>query len=390
MAFGAFAPMPLRLGGTAEDGWSPGQHARMACDVAAMYSVKCFAILTYTVSGSTVTVHAYNGRDGVGVSFAPTPTVNSTGNVTWTWAASWEDSLETTHVLAFSHARASTHGTAPTCGRIVSASGRTCRVATIDLGTNAAADCKVTLRVWSVEKRRREHYGGCGDKRESRTEGRSPYAWGWYQHYQAAMGSAYSDERGNLTHAENLADARAEAGMSRAAEKLVANSTPNTSDEKLSYWATVQSIRYTDSDLTHDVRARCSAKYKAAVGPNLPAIESACEALLGNAFVQLRTIEGSALASPPVPTYWPGVNPGPASHDLGGGAWFSSRAHLVVETAIPQGYTDAEFLRLMNVHLFNLLDDTLPSYATFNWGTGITDGFILDVSRLDFTGFGFT
>jgi len=34
--------------------------------------------------------------------------------------------------------------------------------------------------------------------------------------------------------------------------------------------------------------------------------------------------------------------------------------------------------------LFQLLDRMLPAKCTFNWTTG--DGFILDVSQLDFTG----
>jgi hypothetical protein len=190
-----------------------------------------------------------------------------------------------------------------------------------------------------------------------------------------------------MIHAENLALAREEAAISRAAEKLRANSVPGTSDERLQFWATVQSVTVRPTDLSEDVRARCRARYRLTQGPSLANLEAGVLELLGPALVRLWTTEGATLSVPPAVTYWPGVNPGPASHDLGGGTWMSSRAHLVVETQQPPGMNQGDYLELMNTHLFDLLDNAMPSERTFNWAEGLTGGgFILDISRLDFTG----
>jgi len=58
----------------------------------------------------------------------------------------------------------------------------------------------------------------------------------------------------------------------------------------------------------------------------------------------------------------------------------------VIEVVRPAGLTDADYLYLVNVQLFRLLDDMLPSTATFNWAEDVTTGFLLDVSHLDYTG----
>lgn len=372
MAFGGFAPMPLRLGGIKEEGWAPEQHARLAADVAALYSSARFALLSYTKAGATVTVTAYNGRNGVGVSFAPVPTVNGTGNVTWTWPAAWTDDAGTVHTLAFVHADAVVPKVdAPHIANVYNVSGRTCSVI-----TGAGTDLPVTLEVWSPEVRRPAHYGGALDKRPSNTEGTVPYAWGWYRHYKSSMGSAYRPTMDGLSHCEDLADARRQAAKMRAAEKLQKNSIPSTSDEKLAYWATVQRVPFSGRDVTEDIRVACSAKANVESVVNLQSLTATLQALLGAAFVDVFLIEGTDLDHPPDYTFWPVINPGEPTLDLGRGPWLSSRCRFHVDVTHPVGMTSQTFYNLMNAQLPALLDDALPSYATFSWSvTDTTNGF---------------
>lgn len=231
-------------------------------------------------------------------------------------------------------------------------------------------------------------YGGSLDKVDSTTEGDRPYAWLWYRELQAMRGSAYSSEvGGTLVHAENLALARLFAGVfSRLPEKIVANSVPSTSDEKLSHWVTVLRVRTNDGDTPEIIRNKCSAKFKLALGPTELNTDEAVRALLGNFYTSTVRNVGSSLAAPPTPTHWPGIDPGPSSYDLGGGTWLSSRKHLVVVSVKPASGDEAAWRELMNVQLFDLLDTLCPADATFNYSTSAS--FILDVSRLDFDGLG--
>lgn len=246
------------------------------------------------------------------------------------------------------------------------------------------------LPTWSRE-RRIGHYGGALDKLDSSTEGRQPYAWAFYREFRAARGSAYrtvyEGTKSGLVHSENIASARSEAARWRSADKLANNALPLTSDERLSSWTQILAVETYPDDTRHDLRLRCAAKYQAAVGPIARLVDESVERLLDTTFVRTWRLEGTDLATPPTPTFWPGINPGPAAYSLGGGAWLSARSHFVVEVEQPAGMNTSQFLQLMNVHLFRLLDQTLPAWATFNWATGITGGgFFLDISKLDFTG----
>jgi len=234
-------------------------------------------------------------------------------------------------------------------------------------------------------------YGGALDKQNSDTEGRSPYAWAFYRELRSARGSAYrtvyEGTKEGLVHSENAAAARSEAARWRASDKIANNALPLTSDELLGAWLEILAVEAYPNDTVHDLRLRCAAKYQAAVGPIERYVDESVERLLGTAFVRTWRFDGSDLATPQTPTFWPVVNPGPAAYSLGGGAWLSSRCHYVVEVQQPSEMTQAAYLELLNVHLFRLLDQLLPAWATFNWAENLSSGgFLLDISKLDFTG----
>jgi hypothetical protein len=243
------------------------------------------------------------------------------------------------------------------------------------------------MSTWS-RRRRIGHYGGALDKRNASREA-TPYAWSWYQQVQLMRGSAFTKERGTLVHVENLAIARMYAGIARAAERLECNSVPLTSDERLSYWATVMAVPVGEGDTRQDIRVRCAAKWQAASGADEASVDAAIARLLGDNLVRVWRFRGADLDTPPTPTFWPGVNDGPSGYDLGGGTWLSRRAHVTVEVRRIANQTLAEFLRLMNLDLHRLLDSKIGSHATFNWATGsVEDGFIVGVSLIGFDAFG--
>ncbi len=150
-------------------------------------------------------------------------------------------------------------------------------------------------------------------------------------------------------------------------------------------------VPYRDSDQKWQIRQRCAAKIKGATGPTQANVDIACAELLGNTFVSTIHQIGVDLDHPPTLTYWPGVNPGAAAMDLGGGTWTSERAHIVVLVVKPPPTQLSEFLYQTNVALFQQLDRMLPSKATFNWTTSglpfLLDGFAHadgSISQLDF------
>jgi hypothetical protein len=251
------------------------------------------------------------------------------------------------------------------------------------------------------------HYGAALDKQNSKTEGRTPYAWVFYLEYRGARGSGYAGWDGtktSLVHAENLALARSQAGRWRAADRLRFNALPLTSDEALDGWIERLAVERYEEDTRHDVRQRCGAKYAASAGNARATVDDALMRLLGKAdettlrggkFVRCWRQQGSDLANPPTRTYWPVINPGPAINSLGGGTWFSDRARLTVEvtpdgmfTVLSDGSTtpNAKFLKIMNVHLFRLLDRMLPIWSEFDWCLTPSDGFLLDIDQMDYCG----
>lgn len=243
----------------------------------------------------------------------------------------------------------------------------------------------VGLPCWSREASIGD-YGGDPDKVPSETEGVTPYAWYVYRELSAMRGSAYSGQLGGtIVHCEHLAIARMLAWCYwRLPEQFVANCLPGTADYALPYWAEVLGVPARASDQAWQIRQRCAAHYRATTELTLQSIQAALSDLLGDVYVDATFQTGSSLSSPPLLTYWPGVNPGPASRSLGGGCWASERSHLYVEVERVAGMSDSDYRQLINVQLFQLLDRMLPAYCTFAAAEG--GGFLLDISQLDFQG----
>lgn len=234
-------------------------------------------------------------------------------------------------------------------------------------------------------------YDGSLTKEDNTTEATVPYAAQVYRELHAMRGSAYTQKPHTLVDAENIAIARMFGAVwYRTPEKVRANATPLRCDEKLEYWVEVLGIPQRPGEERWQLRERAAAHYQAANGPTMSNITSSLAALLSDAFVSATHQEGVDLATPPSQTFWPVINPGDASYSLGRGAWMSERCHLAVLTIIPSGMSDGEFLHLVNVEMFALLDTLLPAWATWGWAvdsTGSGDaGFYLDISRLDFDG----
>lgn len=232
-------------------------------------------------------------------------------------------------------------------------------------------------------------YDGSLAKEASITEALIPYADQVYRELHAMRGSAYTTKPRTLVDAENIAIARMFGAVwYRTPEKVRANATPLRCDEKLEYWVEVLGIPERPNEQRWQLRDRAAAHYQAVNGPTMGNITSSLAALLGDAFVQATHQEGVDLDTPPTQTFWPGVNPGDSTYSLGRGAWMSERCHLAIETQIPAGMSDGNFLHLMNIDMFALLDTLLPAWATWGWAVSTNGelGFFLDISRLDFDG----
>lgn len=235
-------------------------------------------------------------------------------------------------------------------------------------------------------------YGGTLDKQTTATELEQTYAYQHYIEIQTGRGSAYTTDYGTQVWAENIAMARAFSGLSRATERMAANALPASAHEALDGWVDRLGVTITDLDNWDAIRLACASRFKLARGPTRANEDAAIAELLGPAFVAVWRQEGATLAAPPTLTYWPTANPGPDSYaltiDQNGNkrAWLSEREHLVVEVQQPPGMSDTDFLRLVNVQLFELLDSMLPSTATFDWSMSVGTGFLLDIDQLDFDG----
>lgn len=377
MVWGAWGPLPLRLGPDPEQGWDAAEQSRMAADLAAIK--RTMPLARVTIVGGVIT--AYVGQHGTGLGSAPTIVTSGTPTYQLKWEDSYADWSETVYPWRIRHARLTTLGATKQDFSVTLYPSAGIDVEITIVGGN---DVELTIYGEWLPERQIGDYDGATDKENSQTEGNSSYFYDWFLEMQAMRGSAYSKGLG-FVDAENFAIARQLGAVSRNFEKLEANAMPGTSDEKLESWLDILGIPIRRASERWRSRQAAEAKMRAAASRNNPAnIDDAVRDLLGDAFIAAHRNWDNALSSPPAITFWPTINPGPAAYNIGGGCWTSERAHYWVEVKQPTHMSDADFKRLINVDLFALLDLRLPATCTF--GVATSDGFLLDISQLDFTG----
>ncbi|HEY3494754.1 MAG TPA: hypothetical protein VGK73_08720 [Polyangiaceae bacterium] len=366
--FGGFAPLPIRLGGTLQEGWSASQMLRMAGDVAATGRTLPFAWVTVTrgTGGAAPVVTRASCR-------APTATITVTGNhpdpVAIAFEAAPEDESEQPWTLSLKSARASRHNS--TDPVLVALSGP--QAVTVDSVGSGGLDFTVAV-YGSWNQHRPEDFGGTPNKRDTRTEV-TPYAWNWYRDVGATLGSSFGTQQSGLLHSRKVAIARALAGAERAEERVRCSSTPDTATITLSDWATALQVPHSDAEPDWLVRQRCSVLYAAHNGGSLANLSDAVSDLLGSRFVSVVSVDIDD-----APGVWP------LAWDLGGGVWCESRRKILVDVRHPGDANDPNFSSLINLQLIKLLDRMTPATVYFDWTTTETSGFYLDISLLDFTG----
>ena len=146
---GGFDPLPLRLGGSATEGWTAAQHARASADLASCCYTLPFAVVTFHVGGdgSTVVIDSYNSMPGCGAAFAPTITRFTGGYYLIEWEKNWNDAYERPEPIALRHVFATIR--ASTANKIVATilgDLATVEVRTFD-NTGASVDANVTVEV---------------------------------------------------------------------------------------------------------------------------------------------------------------------------------------------------------------------------------------------------
>ncbi|HEU4544345.1 MAG TPA: hypothetical protein VFR23_24655 [Jiangellaceae bacterium] len=395
--FGALGGvLPFRLGGTAQNGVTAAQHARLCADLVALGRVQPLASWRYTLSSGVITVSGYAGRNGVGAAHAPVASLVDTGSAiipVFSWpVASFPDPLDPGKMLyplpivALATPEPSPFPGRVVCSAIVFGTGVSVEIHNTTSGVDSV-DGPANVTVWGTLGPLPQigDYGGELEKHDSHTEGAVPYADAILRQIQQDRGTAYTKQSGTLVDVENVALARFLAATGpRTAEKLRANATPRRSDERLEYWQRVLGIPRKAGEPRWRTRQKLAAAYRVSLGPTTDNIRSQVSDLLGDAFVDVSWETGADLDNPPAATYWPGVNPGDESLSLGGGAWSSHRAHLLVTVQRPSGMALGDYNTLLDVDLFQLLDQLLPAWATFSWSEG--GGFILGESLLGYVG----
>lgn len=366
--------LPLRLGVVGNSGITADEHAR--CCETALSSVRTMPTMMMILSrtGSSVVVSSYRGH-------YTQPAITGTSEPTFatpmTRSEYGKNIFSTPSVFEVFSASASQTSVL----RVYTTStGSTEYVRVSSLDDGAAA--LVVGYGANYSERTISDYGGATDKRDSKTEV-VPYAWTAYRMLQDARGSAYSKELSGLIHVENQALARAHAARWRDAERLSCNANPATAHEKAEEWRQSLGVRPRAGDTPEKLRSRCKARFLAARGATRQIIDDSVSSLLGSIYVRTWRVYGTDLDNPPANTYWPTINPGESAADLGGGAWYSDRSHLVVEVTQPADVGLTEFLDRVD-QMYELLDLRLPAWVTFDWAINVEGGFQLDIDQLDF------
>ena len=221
MPFGAWSPLPLRLGADPERGWSSQSQSRLAADLVAVR--RTIPLAQITIDTSTGALISYTSQYGVGSVFAPSFSTIGAGHFGLAWAVAYQYFDETFYAFNIRSAELTAQGSAPVaCTYNLNTGGG---LPSFDfwctnLATSAAASPIVTITVWGdwLPDRKIGDYDGATDKSDSLTEGDSSYCYDWSIELQAMRGSAYSTITGNVD-AENFAMARQMGGPNKVARQ---------------------------------------------------------------------------------------------------------------------------------------------------------------------------
>lgn len=140
--------MPLRLGGSSEEGWTPEQHARVCADTIAAKFVAPLAAWTFEKVGAAVTILTYYGQNGSGLVHAPTGGLGATGQSGFTWASqSFTDPYGVLYPIRIRQIMVTPHGSTAAIGNAVLSSGQIVVVSTYTQA-GVGVDCRATVRIW--------------------------------------------------------------------------------------------------------------------------------------------------------------------------------------------------------------------------------------------------
>lgn len=364
---GGHEPAPYRLGGGDAEGVSAEQQSRMCADLLGMWRMVPLAVVSVNSNG---TVASYNGRNGSGLGFAPS-VVLSGNRFTLTWDSAYDNELEEAHSWVVRAAFATINETDSGYVGTIRSLSPTTVVVDISLGGTGGYEKDFTLTIYGDwgPPRTIGYYGGSVNKRNDTTEHPDPYSAQIYRDLQAQTGDAYTKDPASLVHAKRVAKSRLWASVGyRLPDALRNNSTPGGADMGQEYWSSVLGVQARSGEDQYSLRERQKIHYRAGSrGPTYPNLIEDVSELLGDAFVSITVAHDDQLETPSLGTYWPTINPGNANYDIGGGAWYSNRAQIIVNARQPSGLTAGEYSQLMNVELFQLLDRSIAITATAQW-----------------------
>lgn len=365
--------LPIQLGPAngPEEEWTAAQHARLAADLVAVRRTVPIALfhLTVTSSGPTATITDYLWQLPRDLEPTATITALSPGyDVTITFPTTAADDSED-YVRAYVMAgKATVIGSTFYDGVSVRTASRGNELI-VRIDTNT--DLEVYVVAYGETRGRRTiyDYDGALDKEDGSTESPVSYAAQWYRDLQQQRGSLYSKKTASFVHAENLAIARVQASIgSRYPDRLRNNATPLRADDGIEYWGEFLKLARGLNEPRMRWRKRLADFYRSTrARNNFTTFRQNVKDLLGDAFVSITLNHDGNFESPSTNTYWPTINPGPDTYDMGGGAWLSDRAQITVNASRPAGMSKDEFSQLMNVQLFQLVDRDLPIWCTAQW-----------------------
>lgn len=111
MALGGFAPLPLRLGGTAENGITAAQWKRICADLVSARRTSPFAVIKIDQNSNSPEIVEYRGLNGMAIDDRPTLTWN--GAMTEIqWSSSYQDDIGRSVAVRVTGAKGTLHGSA--------------------------------------------------------------------------------------------------------------------------------------------------------------------------------------------------------------------------------------------------------------------------------------